>query len=230
MTLFLTPPVSCLFVIVIIICQPFLLFASISSQSANNEERRHCDKNFCDSIVTKCSITNRCSCNFRNDASCAKDCIDCLEEKFGKCCACVDLCPSLKDDSHSSHVGDINKNITDEDLFNVLTETDDIHGRWSVLTSTTGLELSHPEYGQIEIAFRVQDINKTIISYDDSLEKKKCILAFINKHLNMNQCKRYCTSMGASFFRWFHDGCCECVGKFCLNYGIDQPKCLIELE
>ncbi len=26
-------------------------------------------------------------------------------------------------------------------------------------------------------------------------------------------------------FRWFHDGCCECVGHQCINYGINQSRC-----
>lgn len=52
-------------------------------------EARHCDRDICDSLVSKCTLTNRCQCDFKRDAWCAKACIDCLEEKFGKCCACV---------------------------------------------------------------------------------------------------------------------------------------------
>lgn len=25
--------------------------------------------------------------------------------------------------------------------------------------------------------------------------------------------------------RWFHDGCCECVGQTCINYGIKESRC-----
>lgn len=128
--------------------------------------------------------------------------------------------------NHSSHVGNINGR-PDEELFSVLTETDDIHGRWSVITTTEGIEFNHREDGLIEVAHRAVDDMDTIISHDVNLEKQKCITAFINKHLHLDQCRRYCTSLGSSYFRWFHDGCCECVGKYCLNYGIDEPKCLI---
>jgi hypothetical protein len=31
--------------------------------------------------------------------------------------------------------------------------------------------------------------------------------------------------MGANSYRWFHDGCCECVGT-CYNYGINDSRCL----
>lgn len=28
-----------------------------------------------------------------------------------------------------------------------------------------------------------------------------------------------------SINRWFHDGCCECVGSTCINYGINESRC-----
>lgn len=28
-----------------------------------------------------------------------------------------------------------------------------------------------------------------------------------------------------STFRWFYDGCCECVGSTCINYGISESRC-----
>lgn len=29
----------------------------------------------------------------------------------------------------------------------------------------------------------------------------------------------------STLFRWFHDGCCECVGSTCINYGINDSRC-----
>lgn len=31
--------------------------------------------------------------------------------------------------------------------------------------------------------------------------------------------------MGSASYRWFHNGCCECVSKNCVNYGIDRGQC-----
>ena len=31
--------------------------------------------------------------------------------------------------------------------------------------------------------------------------------------------------MGASAAKWFEDGCCECVGYNCVNYGINESRC-----
>lgn len=44
--------------------------------------------------------------------------------------------------------------------------------------------------------------------------------------LSWNKCKTNCQSMGASSYRWFHDGCCECVGSTCLNYGVNESRCM----
>lgn len=32
--------------------------------------------------------------------------------------------------------------------------------------------------------------------------------------------------MGSTSYRWFLDGCCECVGSNCVNYGLNESKCL----
>jgi hypothetical protein len=32
--------------------------------------------------------------------------------------------------------------------------------------------------------------------------------------------------MGANGYRWFFDGCCECVGSTCLHHGIDESRCI----
>ena len=33
--------------------------------------------------------------------------------------------------------------------------------------------------------------------------------------------------MGAAKYRWFHDeGCCQCIGKPCQDFGLNEAKCL----
>ena len=32
---------------------------------------------------------------------------------------------------------------------------------------------------------------------------------------------------GSNSYRWFHDGCCECVGANCYNYGINESRCTL---
>ncbi|KAH3692547.1 hypothetical protein DPMN_193096 [Dreissena polymorpha] len=36
-----------------------------------------------------------------------------------------------------------------------------------------------------------------------------------------------CRSMGASRYRWtHHEGCCQCIGHTCIDYGYNKPLCL----
>lgn len=51
-----------------------------------------------------------------------------------------------------------------------------------------------------------------------------CTVAFLSKCMNWIKCKASCQAMGASSYRWFHDGCCECVGQNCINYGINESR------
>lgn len=60
--------------------------------------------------------------------------------------------------------------------------------------------------------------NGKIVTYN-------CTVAFMSQCLSWNKCKNNCQSMGASSYRWFHDGCCECVGSTCLNYGVNESRC-----
>lgn len=43
--------------------------------------------------------------------------------------------------------------------------------------------------------------------------------------MSWNKCNAVCQSMGSTSYRWFHDGCCECIGHMCINYGINESRC-----
>lgn len=77
------------YIIILIYHLSFSNSQQLSPDDLEKNNRRYCDKELCDSLVSKCTLTDRCSCNFKKEKECARDCINCLEEKFGKCCACV---------------------------------------------------------------------------------------------------------------------------------------------
>ena len=52
-----------------------------------------------------------------------------------------------------------------------------------------------------------------------------CTVAYMSNCMSTVSCRDHCTAMGASSYRWFHDGCCECVGPNCINYGINESRC-----
>lgn len=208
-----------------------------TARESQISNRRHCDMDVCEPVVSKCLHNFRCKCNFRTNTTCAKDCLDCLEEKFGKCCACVDLCPVKGTLKHSSYVGDLDESHYDE-LFNVLTTADDIYGRWTSEMGSPSKRFEHPEHGTVEMGFdkgndlvvmHKEDEGEMPSNTIDQTKWASCKVAFINRQLDLSQCRRFCRSMGANSYRWFHEtSCCECVGKSCIHYGIDKPKCKIE--
>lgn len=51
-----------------------------------------------------------------------------------------------------------------------------------------------------------------------------CTVAFVLECISWSKCRTNCLSMGASSFRWFHNGCCECIGDTCINYGLSEAK------
>lgn len=53
-----------------------------------------------------------------------------------------------------------------------------------------------------------------------------CTVIYLNNCISMKKCIEYCESMGSNGYRWFHDGCCECIGSKCINYGINENRCI----
>ena len=53
-------------------------------------------------------------------------------------------------------------------------------------------------------------------------------MAYLRQQMSDSKCEKNCGSMGATNYRLFKDGCCECVGHGCVNYGIDESRCDFE--
>ena len=54
-----------------------------------------------------------------------------------------------------------------------------------------------------------------------------CTVAFMSECTSLGKCKQSCKSMGSAKYRWFHDqGCCQCIGDTCIDYGLNEPQCL----
>lgn len=61
-----------------------------------------------------------------------------------------------------------------------------------------------------------------------SRSKTNCTVAFMSKCMSMGKCKQSCKSMGAAKYRWFHaEGCCQCIGDTCIDYGLNEAMCLL---
>ena len=53
----------------------------------------------------------------------------------------------------------------------------------------------------------------------------ECNVVFLRQCVSNNKCKASCETMGATAGRWFEDGCCECIGHNCNDYGINESRC-----
>ena len=73
----------------------------------------------------------------------------------------------------------------------------------------------------------VSQQQETAVSPNPLLITLNCTVAYLRQCMAERKCEKSCQSMGASSYRWFgEDGCCECVGHNCINYGINQSRCL----
>lgn len=76
-----------------------------------------------------------------------------------------------------------------------------------------------------DFCFTVGIVNEQEVdSVRDNIITLNCSVAYMSQCMPWTKCKASCQSMGAQSYRWFHDGCCECVGDKCINYGIAESR------
>ncbi|XP_030379739.1 protein twisted gastrulation [Scaptodrosophila lebanonensis] len=175
-----------------------------------------CNEMVCGSVVSKCLLTQSCQCKL-NDCHCCKDCLNCLGDLYTECCGCLDMCPKHNDALTSltprSEIGDVEGV---PELFDTITAEDD--DQWTTIRFPMRAGLKRRmEEGNDSYAMDVIG-HKPAASVN-------CTVIYINTCIRSHKCKQQCESMGANSYRWFHDGCCECVGANCLNYGINESRC-----
>jgi len=186
-----------------------------------------CNEAVCASIVSKCMLLQSCKCELEPDCTCCKKCFECLDYLYSECCSCVDMCPkpnvTVHELSKKSHVEELDKSIPT--LFEALTDEEDAQNRWSIFTFPIDIDMtSFQPLNKKTITLDTSQLAQSTLS-DGSLVTVNCTVAYMSQCMSWNKCKASCTSMGASSYRWFHDGCCECVGNQCINYGINQSRC-----
>uniref|UniRef100_A0A8D8RWT1 Protein twisted gastrulation n=1 Tax=Cacopsylla melanoneura TaxID=428564 RepID=A0A8D8RWT1_9HEMI len=186
-----------------------------------------CNEAVCASIVSKCMITQSCKCDMKN-CTCCKDCLNCLSYLWTECCSCVDLCPkpnstATSELSKQSHVEDLTDAIPT--LFKVLTSESDTLHRFDTITFPVDFPLAQfkPQFEK-EIKYKMQSSEQETTDPLTAVTLN-CTVAYMSTCMSWSKCKTSCRSMGSTSVRWFHDGCCECIGDTCINYGINQSRC-----
>lgn len=188
-----------------------------------NKEVCSCNEAVCGSVVSKCLLTQSCKCDMKN-STCYKDCSNCLGNLYSECCSCVDLCPKPNETenvlSKKSHIEEFRNPVPE--LFLALTESP--NEKWNSITFPIDIDTSH--YGpKKEIKIHMQTAEQEVFEKSKDTITINCTVAFWYECMSWPKCRSGCQTMGAESFRWFHDGCCECIGPRCINYGINESKC-----
>ena len=71
----------------------------------------------------------------------------------------------------------------------------------------------------------MEEEESPIFTSVNSTGLEECVVAYMDDCTSLGKCENTCRSMGAARQRWFHNGCCECVGSSCLSYGKNEPQC-----
>ena len=94
-----------------------------------------CNDAVCASVVSKCQLLQRCTCD-RHNSTCTLDCFRCLDYLFLECCSCVAACPPTnRTDSPvmlQSHAEELAEPLPS--LFATLTEEEDQLLRWTTFS------------------------------------------------------------------------------------------------
>lgn len=204
-------------------------------------DREPCKEAVCASVVSKCLLIDACKCKCGanvTSCSCARNCFQCLDFLFTDCCDCVKMCPTDTigaHEDHTSQVGDLPDAYPV--LFKALTDDVDPTLRW---VSYTFVE-SNRDGQQAAVVSVTTNVDgsgtttttetSTTTTTGSSIQvvttsTPNCTVAFMSQCTSWNKCRQSCRSIGAAKYRWFHDGCCECVGSTCFGYGLGEAKCL----
>uniref|UniRef100_A0A914WWY6 Protein twisted gastrulation n=2 Tax=Plectus sambesii TaxID=2011161 RepID=A0A914WWY6_9BILA len=195
-------------------------------------ELGECPEAFCGPRVSKCMLIKSCNCSMtpqdikNKNCTCCKDCIQCLGDLFSECCSCVGLCrPAKGIDPRLAMHSYVSMLKQDEDMLDLFDEFANAQDpeKTSSWTTHTFPTLDDPFF------YKDRSNNKTDKEIQETLLKtfgnSNCTVVYMNECLSHKKCHTACLAMGASSFRWFHTGCCECVGSECLSYGSRENKC-----
>ncbi|KAM4809891.1 twisted gastrulation protein homolog 1-B-like [Rhinophrynus dorsalis] len=185
-----------------------------------------CNKALCASDVSKCLLQELCQCHVKGGTCpCCHECMLCLGNVWEQCCDCVGLCSknkeSRKQSSRRSSLEELP--IPVPSLFQAVStmQEGELAFGWTAHTLPVSEELDqqtntdHILLGAHTVVTSPHLVNTSI----------HCTVLYFNPCMSMRRCHQSCESVGSSKYRWFHNGCCQCVGPDCHGYGSKEPVC-----
>uniref|UniRef100_H2Y5W7 Uncharacterized protein n=1 Tax=Ciona savignyi TaxID=51511 RepID=H2Y5W7_CIOSA len=188
-----------------------------------------CNKARCASVVSYCLIQDKCGCDATINCSCCADCARCLDQHYRHCCDCVGMrrgrnYTTIVPPIMTSTVAIFDK--PEPRLFVALTESSVPALRCSIVRFPVSQELA--AHGSRELYHRRHHGKPPEVAQDIEHTATKdpiCVVMYFDECMSLNDCRMNCESTGSTSYRWFHNGCCECVGPDCLNHGHMEAKC-----
>ncbi len=62
-------------------------------------------------------------------------------------------------------------------------------------------------------------------TFEEPPDDRPCSVVYHGQCVAEEKCEALCRSAGAGKYRWFPNGCCECVGEECRGYGAEEIRC-----
>ncbi|XP_055918662.1 protein twisted gastrulation-like [Eupeodes corollae] len=181
-----------------------------------------CNEVKCASIVSKCNSSISCTCESKN-CPCQEEFKRCLGEKYYReCCSCLEICPKSRNHlSKKSHVEEFDGI---PELFNVLITSKSEEFEWDIVT----FPVEDPKLLENDVNYYFTSQHDVENEEQQRIEQyvpANCSVIYLASCISWNKCRQSCHATGASSYRWFHDGCCECIGSECINYGLNESRC-----
>ncbi len=171
---------------------------------------------------------------------CCNRCQRCLDYLYAECCSCVGLCPHPSATELAAIPESVVFTFSEEkgevvpSLWESLTETSD--SRWDPITYPVDIPPTKVK-GSAAVTAKLKLMPSSSSSSPDEVDAMmlgkdspaqlvtvNCTVVFQTEQMGKHKCRSNCVSMGATSGRYFRDGCCECVGHNCQNYGVDQSR------
>ncbi|XP_043914279.1 twisted gastrulation protein homolog 1-like [Protopterus annectens] len=188
-----------------------------------------CNKALCASDVSKCLLQELCQCQVTEaGCSCCRECMLCLGPLWEQCCKCTGLCKDKhgKDTQHTSlsYVDDLLLPIPS--LFQTLATVPDNDGTsgWTYHVLPVSDEVNQQEH-ENHILLGSHKVMEAVIVPPVEDTTDNCTVLYFNTCVSITRCKQSCELVGASKYRWFQNGCCECIGCNCIAYGSKELGC-----
>lgn len=154
------------------------------------------------------------------------------------------ICPADNetDTINDYHIGQIKLTDTTSELFELVTADSELGEAWTVQTEpvvaynsqqlqkqsiptdiqTTSIASNSPLSTELSNTTILAQPHETHIPHE---EPSNCTMAYLSYCVDIYKCEAACTALGASTYKWFHIGCCLCLGKPCYNLAGSVARC-----